>query len=206
MTYAEILAAVISETNKPALTAEIANAIQRSTLKMHGLEFWKFDLVLVSLAIAVPAFLMTINTSSSLTRFRQTCFIKAHDPLNTDPLGISYSGSNLPYYDPADPNRLVDAYGRSLNNVYYMTGRTINIRSSVAPSAIYMGYYQRPVITPVGSYSSWIADEYPFAIIDDATAQIFQMIGMDDKKQLYQARVAEHIQILKINYLEDQSR
>lgn len=208
MTYAEMLADLITITARPDLSADLEVALRRSTLKMHGLEFWKFDLTFVNLTVATPAFLMTVDTATAFTRYRNLCFIKANDAANTDPMSISYGngGQGLPMYEPADANRLVDSYGRNLTNIHYQVGRVIHIRSSVAPDRLYAGYYQRPVVSPINAYSSWIADEYPYAIIDDAAQSIFNTIGKDDKVRLWQQKNMEHLQILKTNYLEEETR
>jgi wobble nucleotide-excising tRNase len=50
-----------------------------------------------------------------------------------------------------------------------------------------MGVYVHPVVLQVG-YSSWIADEYPDAILHEAASRIYKILGEDsqanDQRQL----------------------
>lgn len=196
MTYSEIYDAVAQITNKPDLVGDITTAIQRSTLKMHALEYWKFDLVEDNMVAPAQAFKMQIPRST-FPNFRQICYLRAYD-LSADLLG--------PYYKPADANELIDSYGRAIINRYYTAGTNINILAAAITPNIAYGYYTRPIISPTSSYNSWIGAEYPFAIIDDAANMIFKSIGMDDKVRKFDMIVAEHLQYLKTSYLEDQSR
>lgn len=206
MTFSELFAEVVTVTNRPELLDDIKVGLRRSTLKMHGLEFWKFDLQQKYVSISPQSYNFQISIADNFPNWRQWCFIKGFNPTGYDSLLNTYTGSWLQDFNPADANRLINSYGKQFSDVYYTAGKDCNFRSSIPLQMILVGYYSRPVITPEIQYDSWIAREYPYAIIDDACKGIFKAIGMDDKVKLFDQMVAEHIQVLKTNYLEDQSR
>jgi hypothetical protein len=63
-----------------------------------------------------------------------------------------------------------------------------------------LGCYLHPDITEE-SYSSWIADEHPYAIISDAAATVFKMIGFDEQAAYQKQNVTEQIAMLRQNQL-----
>jgi hypothetical protein len=61
------------------------------------------------------------------------------------------------------------------------------------------GYYQYPELPAQssGEITSWIADQYPDCIIEEAAGTVFKMIGKDDEHNRYQVLFQENITILR---------
>lgn len=206
MTFSEMFDEIVTITNRPDLPTDIETAIRRATLKMHGLEFWKFDLQEKFVTLPSAAYTFQLSIADNFPNFRQWCYICGFDVTGYDALTNTYTGSRTNKFSPVDANNLINAYGKQINDAYYTAGKNANFRSSVPSTVLLVGYYSRPVITPKIQYESWIAENYPYAIIDEACKGVFKAIGMDDKTKIFDQMVAEHIQILKTNYLEDMSR
>lgn len=60
-------------------------------------------------------------------------------------------------------------------------------------------YYAWPTIPTdtATTLTSWIVNEYPDAIIEDAAGAVFKMIGKDDEFNRFQTLFAENLAILK---------
>ena len=64
-------------------------------------------------------------------------------------------------------------------------------------------FYVNPIVTPSGSYGSWVANVHSGAIINEAARVIFKMIGKSDESAAYKVLVAEEYVLLKITGLSD---
>lgn len=79
-----------------------------------------------------------------------------------------------------DLGGLFDSYGREKQDVAYAAGNAIRIKSSTALTVAKVGYYAYPFLDMGNrgdSYVSWIAEEFPWAIIYAAEAIIFNSTG-----------------------------
>ena len=61
-----------------------------------------------------------------------------------------------------------------------------------------LGAYLNPNISDA-NFSSWIADDHPYAIITDAAASVFKTIGQDEKAAYFKQDVVEQIALLRQN-------
>jgi len=198
MNMTEMAAEVYTITNRPDLIAETSAALRKATIKLHSIDYFPRDMAEVALNIPTPGNAVQIDVSTTLTRFRAIAYIRD----NTSPA----TGQPNKVFANIDARALLDDYSLVRTNVWYQGGQVININSSTTVSALLVGYYQNPIITPVGSYSSWIATEYPFAIIEEAASSIFGMIGNAEMARFYMQQSAANVQLLRQNYLEGVAR
>lgn len=180
-------------------TGDIPLAVQAATLKMHtsdGSFFFK-DIQSGQVKFDQAAWIQVLDTSS-FPRYRNMSYFRKNDPslasyqLNPSllpPLVSSYNG--IPYtilqsmlpLTPIEPNNILDEFGVERQDVYYQAGASLFIKSSTSLNYGLMGWYAYPNVgsDDIGTgYDSWIAREYPFAIIYDAASTILQGIGMTD--------------------------
>lgn len=201
MTYQEIYDDVVSITNHPEMASEIATAIKASTLRTHQSDFYSRDIAEQSITLSASGYLQTITISPSFVRFRALKYVRKWDPTGIDPL-TGATGTPGIFFKKLDPDAVIDGYGYHKNNVYYVAGTNINIRSDTPISAVLAGWYQNPIISPVGQYASWIADLVPHAIIFDACSFIFQMVAQNEQSRKFDALVAEQMQLVRQHGLE----
>jgi len=204
-TLSELEDLVILETNRPEFQAEIRSALLRATLMMHFLEFWKFDLCEKLINLGSSQYNFRISISDQLPNFRALKYLQMYGVQTYDPLTGAYTGAPIGKLDPVPADNVFDAYNSLRVNCYYTAGMQINCRTNLNSQYILAGYYARPNINP-NQYSSWIADNYPYILIDAAQAIIYKMAGQDDKQKKYDNLVAQHIQLLTVSYLEEEVR
>lgn len=167
MTYQELIDGVITNTNRPELMKETEQAIRRSTLKMHALEYFHADISEGALTIQ-PTLTPRIETSQLGPNFRKLHSI--HPFNNGYPSAKSLSKLQLDsVFDKA-----VGKQG------YYTLGGTINIKANAAISKLLIRFYTTPLVA-ADNYNSWIASSFPYAIIDDATAAVLASVGNIEK-------------------------
>lgn len=93
------------------------------------------------------------------------------------------------------PESAMDSYNIMLENVAYLAGTTINIKSSTSVRYLRIGIYQYPDVT-VGGYDSWIALDHPYAIIYDATAIVMKGIGKVEEAASYEQMAKQEFALL----------
>lgn len=203
MNFQELVAKVILNTNRPDLgftadggDGQIPNAVLSATQSLHTMDFFWRDLVSVDLVFDAAAYIQTLDVRV-LPRFRALGYFRKWDPSynssQQDPniLPPLYSGASminqslsLKMLKTVDLGGLFDSYGTELQDVCYAAGDTLFIKSSTNLSMGKLSYYAYPSLntTDVGvGYSSWIADNHPYAIIAMAEQFISVQTGDMDK-------------------------
>lgn len=213
---------VYIETNRPDLTAETLQAVLSSTLKMHGLDYFRKDIKTAQVQFDSTAYLQTLDTDA-LARFKAISYIRKWGPeansyaLNPNSLPPMYGYSNgsvfgwnqtVDYLAAIEPDDIFDDYGAEKRDVYYQAGSTLMMKSSTSLLNLLVGWYAYPDIQEE-TYNSWIAKEYPYAIIYDAASAILQKTGMQEVARKYDSTdtsnpglVASHMfELIKNNVL-----
>lgn len=193
MNLAELQAEVIVQTKRPDLVAETLSAVLQATLKLHNIDNWKKDLLETGVSFATAEYEQDFEVRTFLPRFRTTAYARAYD---------NVAGTPLKFFEKVDPVNVLDTYGIARVNVFYQGGAEIHFKYESKFQHMLFGYFANPVITNPG-YTSWIAEEYPYAITNEAARRIFAMIGQDKKVQYYAQEVAEQVAVLRINSISD---
>lgn len=212
MNFTDLCNEVITLTNRPDLVNETQLAVRAGTLRAHHTDFYYKDLVEQSLQFSVSQFWQHIQLST-FPNFRALKYLRKYfpgitaanyAPNNLPPLYGFYSeGGNLPdgrFFDVITPEEVLDGYGANRVDVAYIAGQQINCRSGDNFQYLLCGYYQNPNLIPA-TYSSWIANEFPYAIIYAAAAIIFKTIGYDEQNAAYQNLMSEEITMLRMSNL-----
>jgi len=178
--YADIRDTIYARSGRPDLIADTAAAIRKATMKLHMADLWKNDLVEVIYQVgtvdsANSSYRFSIDLTDPLkfARYRRISHIKEYN----SPL----TGREL-NFNELDADRLFDGYGAECIDYWYQAGQQVNVRSSISISNLRIGYFSYPDVVPA-TYSSWIARQFPDAIIEEALSTIFKSIGKDTEYQ-----------------------
>ncbi len=214
-TFAQLAADVVTATARPELvaTGDISLAIRRAVLKLHSMAFWPQDLAETSLVFADSTKVnQVISIANDLPRFRAIKYIREYFP-GSATTAATYDKEK--FYERLDPDFILDNYGQTRSGIWYLGGATINLRSRVTSNAggvttavpgVIVGWYQYPLVADLLSFNSWIADCYPFAVVDEAAATIFRNTGNLDMAAAYDRAMAEHKLYLLQNFIDGEGR
>lgn len=209
MNFADMMKEVYIKTNRPDLVTQTISALRAATLKMHTIDNFPKDIVNGQIVFDSLAYIQNLDTHA-IPRYRKMVFIRKQDPtllgyeqnpLSLPPLfgglpglGTSWSiKERLGFLRPINPDNIFDSYGVEKLNVFYQAGSTIWMKVVPAIQYALCGWYAFPNIdvsspdngVTYPNFSSWIADERPWAIIYDAVSNILQTIGMQEASRKY---------------------
>lgn len=193
MNLAELQAEVISLTKRPDLAALTLSAIKSATLKMHQADFYAKDLVETGIEFDAARYLQTLQYKTINPRYRALKYLRKVDPVSLEPYG--------PALTVITPDSFMDNYNIEKENVVYEAGQALEIRVNISTKYFLFGFYVNPDVT-TDSYSSWIAQDFPYSIIYDATATIFKSTGYTDQETSMRGLVNEQIAMIKISNIQ----
>lgn len=192
-TLAQLAADVYSLTNRPDMVNETNLAIRSATLKAHQREFYFRDLFESGIQFSSAEFIQSFEPKTVFPLFRSIKYLRKYDSIGQTP-GI--------LLNRITPDQVFDDYGIDYVNVYYSAGAEIQIKMNTQEQFMLFGGYSNPNVT-IDMYSSWIADDYPFAIIYSAVAQVFKMLGSDTQANMYVALANDEFAVLDVNNIID---
>lgn len=181
MTLTELVAEVLAWTNRPDLEPQARAAIRRVTLSLHRTHsFWR-DIQSFTITPGLATSGTILLSSPTASRFR----------------GFhSVSENKLLLVDPDD---LFDLDGYARTDCIWAAGAALNWRASSGSPTITVNYFQDPDIATL-TYSSWIAEVQPDAIIASAVASLMSLKGEDSIKQRAEKMAQEEIAALLISH------
>lgn len=184
-TFADLVSDVYVLTNRPYLVAETKLAVKMATLKAHQSDYYPKDLHEVGITWSSPEYIQSIEYRTLIPRWRAFKYLRKY-------------ANNAPaeFFKFLTPEETLDGYGINRENVCYLAGEMLEIRSNTEDAYMILGCYINPITTEEG-FSSWIALDHPYAIILEAARTIFRQVGAADEANQLRAEVAEQYQILK---------
>lgn len=192
-TLAQLSADVYSLTNRPDMVAETNLAIRSATLTVHQREYYFRDIFETGIQFTTPSYLQTFEPKAVLPFFRSIKYLRKYDSIGQCP------GKLL---DRITPDQVFNDYGVDYVNVYYSAGAEIQIKMNTQEQFMLFGCYLNPNVTS-DMYSSWIADDYPFAIVYMAAAQVFKTLGADVQSNNYATLARDQLILLDTNNIID---
>jgi hypothetical protein len=191
----------MTKTGRPELVDETYLAVRDATKFVHLQDFFLKDSAELLVPFTTPAFVFQLDTGVFLPRFRKLRYLKKFDQVAL--LAKEREEDKL---NECAPDRLFDTYNNIKQNVYYLAGKNLNIRSSTQETALLVSWYQYPN-TDLENYSSWIADMYAPIITDKAAAIIFRDVGMkDDANAMDNVVMQVHLPVVQRNDIEATAR
>jgi hypothetical protein len=192
----EIIEAVKVRTKRPDLEDEIWLAIQQATLFVHNKDFYKRDFIELPLVYNPPVFRGQIIFDAALPNFRKVGYIRKYDPIG------EMVGSFL---KEVEPDKQFDYYEKKKTDIFYVAGKVINWTASCEEKAHLVGYWRYPDVSRE-RYDSWIADAYPFVIIERSCAKVFDTIGQQEASNSCMRAALEAGSLVDINEIVSQGR
>lgn len=192
MTLTELRQEVYNITNRPALVAETLTAIRSATLKLHQLDYFYKDIFETGVSFSSPAYVQQIEYRTLLPRWRALKYLRKTDSTGTE------QGQ---FYDVTVPETVLNNYGANRDNICYVAGSVVQIRSSDQLQYCILGCYLNPDITESG-FNSWLADDHPYAIVFEAAALVFKMIGDTDQFAAYTGLAAMQAAEVKVSNIQ----
>lgn len=176
---------VYTITKRSDLVTETEYALRAATLKLHQLDFFPKDIVESKVNFSVADYYQTLAYQTLFPRMRSLSYMRKFE-----------GGAPTQIIEVISPTDILDDYGIAKENVAYVAGAAIQIRSNTQITDILMGYYANPVTTP-DDYVSWVASVYPYAIVSEAAATVFATIGYDEQAAKYRSEAQLQAIIVK---------
>lgn len=193
MTFEELLEEVYTLTNRPDLVNETKSAVKAATLKAHTSDFYSRDIYETGVSFDESKYIQSLDYYCLICNFRALKYLRRVDS-DTDTAGT--------FIDIITPEEVLDSYGQGKVDVAYVAGRNLEIRSACSFQYALLGAYVLPIVTETG-YSSWVAAQFPYAIIYEAARVVFKTIGYDEQSAQFNLLVAEEYSLLKQTALSD---
>lgn len=208
MNFTELVNAVYVQTNRPDLIDETKAAVQEATLSAHTVDLFPRDTVAADIIYpGDPQYYQLLDTDN-LLRFRRLfyarktfngngpgAFLGGSSDIGSGPInqhnvdqfpGGSAAGwgNGKSFLKVIDPNAILNSYDQFKQDVCYLAGSNIHMRSSTPLKYLKIGWYAYP-LTDEDTYFSWIARDRPWTIIYKATSTIFNAIGFNDMARTF---------------------
>jgi len=193
MNLTELIAEVYLITNRPDLVNETLSAVRSATLKAHQSDFYSKDIHETGIEFDEPNFIQSLDYATLIPNYRALKYLRRVQDEN-DREGT--------FFTIVTPEEVLDAYGRSNTNIGYVAGRVIELRSSVQFSKCLLGCYVNPIVS-VEDYSSWVAEQFPYAIVHDAARKVFMATGQLEEANGQLRLLSEEYQSLRMSALSD---
>ena len=177
MTLNELIAEVYTITNRPDLVGQTLTAVRSAILKLHQSDYYYKDLRETGVSFSSAGYTQQLEYRLLCPKWRALKYVRKTDVAGTD------TGAFL---ELVVPENVLDNYKQNRNDICYVAGEVIQIRSSTQLQYIILGRYDNPDITQSG-YDSWIALDHPYAIVFEAASTVFKMIGDTDQFAAYTA-------------------
>lgn len=183
--FTALLTDVYTITNRADLVAETALAVRTAALKLHQSDFYPRDLVETKVQFSTAAYFQALAYRSLFSNFRALSYARKYE-----------SGEPTQFLDVVTPTNVLDSYGIAKENICYLAGDVIQIRSDTQVTDILLGFYSNPVTLP-DTFSSWIDDLHHYAIVTEAAATVFKMIGKDEEAAMYKLLAGDQFMIMR---------
>lgn len=195
MNLTELQAEVISLTRRPDLAALTLSSVKAATLKMHQADFYSKDLYETGIVFDTSESLQSLEYKQLFPRWRALKYLRKVDATANPPVAFG------PSLTVITPEQILDGYGIQKTDVVYEAGQVLEIRLSTPHQYFVLGRYDNPNVT-TDAFSSWIAQDHPYAIVYDAAATVFKSIGFTEQETSMRNLVAEQIALIKISNIQ----
>lgn len=168
---------VLALTKRPDLADETAIAVRTATLNVHMAEAFPRDAVTQLVKIPNASYITQLDAQVLFPRIRGLSTVRITD---TD-----YNPVEFPEIDIVEMGDLRDPIYKELkNDIAYLAGTAVNIRTSVPTTGYLVEYFQLPLIRRE-QYNSWIAQLAPDAIVYLAASIVFYTNGNEEKARAF---------------------
>jgi len=192
MILSELITEVYTITKRPDLVDSTTRAIKTATLKLHQVDFWYKDIFETGIAFSSSDYFQQFSYRNLIPLWRSIKYIRKYD-------AVGQSAGK--FFDLVTPKEVVDGSGLSREDIFYIAGAEVDLRSSTSFQYALLGCYVNPDITDIG-YNSWIALDHPYAIVYDAASRVFKGMGKDDEAAQFKVDVNEQIAMISADSIQ----
>ena len=198
--YDEMVADVVTYTNRRDQVGEIEIAMRTATQNAHLVDMFFRDKVTTQVQLPNGSVQFAIDIPTMLPGLRGLVDIRPCD-LNGNVLYTDTFSNSSPI-EIVENNDIYDPqYGNVKPNIAYVSGSNLIIRYPISIGGFIVEYARAPQ-TRRELYNSWIAQEVPAIITFWASAIIFSTNGNQEKAQSLLKQIQDFfIPQLKQNYL-----
>lgn len=193
MTFDELVEEVYNLTARADLVAETKSAVKAATLKAHKSDFYSKDIFETGVEFEEKNFRQSWDYIDLIPNYRALKYFRLSDD------DFSDTG---PFIEVITPEEILDNYDRNRTNIAYVAGRVLEIRAECEFDKALVGCYVLPIVREL-DYSSWVAEQYPFAIIYEAARVVFMSKGQAEESRNMAQLLAEEYVELKQGALAD---
>lgn len=193
MTFDELVSEVYLITNRADLVNETKSAIKAATLKAHKTDFYSKDIYETGIEFDSADYRQSLDYISLFSNFRALKYFRRVTSA-TDDVGA--------FLEVITPEETIDSYGSNRVDIAYVAGRVLEIRAAVEFKYALIGAYVLPIVRE-GAYNSWVAEQFPYAIVYEACRVLFRSIGQMEESNAQSQLVAEEYAELKMSALSD---
>lgn len=179
-TIASLTQDIYAVTKRPDLVSATQLHLKNALLKAHSSDFFERDVLETNFQFATAAPIYQLEYKTLVPRMRSMKYLTVIDPVS---LQFVRELEGIPV------KKFRDGYGYIRTDVYYLAGNTVQIRVCDESKTFGLGCYMYPDTTL--TEPSWIADEFPFAIVYEAARTLFRTIGYDEQSANMEKLVAE---------------
>lgn len=193
MTFDELVEEVYIITNRRDLEAETKSAVKSATLKAHKSDYYSKDIFETGIQWTTLSFRQSLDYISLFSNFRAFKYLRKAEDADDD-TGM--------FFDIITADEILDSYGCNKNDIAYVAGRVIEIRSSTEFQFALLGCYVYPIVRET-DYTSWVAEQFPFAIIHEASRRILYSIGKREEAKAQEGLTGEEYTEIKLSAITD---
>lgn len=190
-TFAELLTDVYTATNRPDLVAQSTLAVKVATLKAHQTDFYPKDIYETGIQWNPVGYTQSLSYRTLVPRWRALKYLRKFD-YTTPP------GESGEFFTVLTPEQVLDDYSINKENVCYLAGEQLEIRSADEDEYMLLGCYIQPNLDEA-NYESWIALDHPYCIVYMAAQKVLNDIGFDEQARRLDKEVAEQVALLKMS-------
>lgn len=200
MTLAELITEVYVVTNRSDLVAETTSALRSALLKAHRWEgnYFPKDMFETGITFPTRAYLQSIDYRTIIPRWRALKYLRKFDETAYPTPGEA--GKFFEIITPEGRSSL-DSYEINKEDVCYLAGEVIQVRSCTEIQYALLGCYLNPAAGATNdTYGSWISEEYPYVLVHLAAYSVLGAIGkLDESQRQMQLATAELVQMINSN-------
>lgn len=185
--FDDLVADVITLTNRPDLQSKIEYFTKQATLKAHKSDFYPKDLKESGITWQTPSFTQSLEYATVFPQWRAFSYLRKYD---------ATGGVAGDFFTHLLPEEVLDGYGVTKTDVCYTAGNQLEIHSSTEDEKMIIGYYANPVVTNNG-YDSWIARDYRHLIVAEAARSIFSITGYETQAKLILPEIQDQYTLLR---------
>lgn len=191
-----ILEDIYALTARRDLDVETELALRTATVNAHLCDAFPRDLFVSQVQLPNAAYMASLNIPTLFPGLRGLSQIR---PLDSQMLPMVLSPENqLEIIELGD---IYDDYGQLKNQVVYLAGDSVNVRSFMNCYGFLVSWFKSPLLRRA-EYNSWIAQLYPTVIVYWAASIVLDTNGNESKAKKYMDMTTQiHVPFLKSNFL-----